>query len=270
MNISNYSTRVSNTIFSQRQENLSGHFNFSYKLINICAIVIPKRISPNNIISIEITGERSRFDIRRIMYFPIDIIKLFEIKETNDHILIIIDNTYNNLIPSFLYDFFYVYVHATEEFGYQLMASSFDLKSDISYSKNIKLISNTIKNLKNKCDDKNILGIYIITQELIKVLKINGYGMKLQYDEITICYYNNLKQVRPSWTRKQELMLIFSLNKILPIEIINIIKEYITKDKHTEYVYYFPFEREIQLYSIELNCDPKRMYYVYNTEIMNN
>lgn len=269
MNISCYSTRVSNTLFSNRQENLVGHFSFSYKLVNICAIVIPKRISPNNIISIEITGE-SHYNIQRIMYFPIDIIKLFAVKETNDHILIIIDNTYNNLLPSFLYDFFYVYVHAIEDFGYQLMATSIDLKSDISYSKNIKLISNTIKNLKDKCDDKNILGIYIITHELIKELDIIGYGMQLQYNELTICYYNNLKQVRPSWTRKHELMSIFSLNKILPIEIINIIKEYITKDKYTEYVYYFPFETEIQLYSIELNCYPKRMYYVYNTEIIHN
>lgn len=87
---------------------------------------------------------------------------------------------------------------------------------------------------------------------------------------MTICYFNNLKQIRYSWTKKHELMLIFSLNKILPVEIINIIKDYLTKDKYTEYVYYFPFETEIQSCDIKLNCNIQRMYYVYNTEIKHN
>ena len=88
MNISCYSTRVSETMFSGREDNFVNHFG--YKLINICAIVIPKRTSPNNIISIEITGQ-SYSRMQRLMYLPIDIIKLFAVKETNDHILIIID-----------------------------------------------------------------------------------------------------------------------------------------------------------------------------------
>lgn len=243
---------------------LSGH-----KFIKISAIGIPKQISPHDIISLEVIGIKEH-DEQTLMYFPIDIIRLFIIKETTDQIVIIIDTKYGNCISTYEYDVLFININAVKYFEYQLLTTYFDTTNEISsYYQTIQLISydKPIYNLKNG----NILGIYIISDEPIKNLKIITCNTQIQYNDLTVWCYNNLKQVRTSWTKKHDLTLIFCLNKILPIEMINIIKKYIDKNICMEYVYYFPFETyaENNTCDIKLNLSAKRTYYVLLQQLKN-
>ncbi len=98
----------------------------------------------------------------------------------------------------------------------------------------------------NNCETKINLscvfsGLYIKTNSLITKysLQLNGL-IHTEISEELIKYYGNLISKRYVWTKKHSLMLEYSLNKLLPKELIHVIEDYATNEIKYEYLYYFP------------------------------
>lgn len=240
--------------------------NKNYNYVEICAFIIPKQISLEDMYKIEVYAGKGeyRYDtINTILYFPLDAVRLFNIRETEDEIVLINDNDINHLISKFLFDYVGVIIHTYKtDFKYNMYINYLQINELLCY-KYPKIIS-PIFNIENtKYIKSKIEGFYIVTSEKIKKMKVFGRGYSVNYTEFIISYNGNLKKVIHSWTKKRELNMLFSLNKILPNEIINIIKNYVLQNQYTEYLYYFSLTNSnIISPEIYVNCPIKRFYCV--------
>lgn len=84
-------------------------------------------------------------------------------------------------------------------------------------------------------------GMYIKTYSPITKYTLQLQGLthtKLSKDLIE--YYKNLISTPYVWSKKHSLTLEYSLNKLLPKDIINVIEGYVMSEIKSEYLYYFP------------------------------
>ena len=257
------------------QSNISHSFIRSYDAVKIQGLIIPTKNNLNNITSIEINiGGNTIFSI------PFDIIKANNtmIIEDDYYITIpdeIFGNYYGDFVikNKFLIPLICLRYHDVEfiliarddnqfyNFNYQIMIHQIYYQSDIrknmvqkNKSENIiyQYQSFPIVGNSNTIDPRLLMtGIYI--KSLSSIIKYELLLNNILYRSIEknmILYNRYLQSKRSLWTKKHSLTLEFSLNTILPLEIIYMIEEYV-KDKY-EYLYYFPIA---DYNHITINCD---------------
>lgn len=123
----------------------------NYNYVEICAFIIPKQISPEDMYKIEVyagKGEYRYNTINTILYFPLDAVRLFNIQETEDEIVLIINKDINHQISKLLYDYVGVIIHTYKtDFKYS-MYINYSQINELLYCKYPKIIS-PIFNIEN-------------------------------------------------------------------------------------------------------------------------
>lgn len=258
------------------QSNISHHFIRSYDAVKIQGLIIPTKNNLNNITSIEINiGGNTIFSI------PFDIIKANNTMIIEDDYYITIPDEIfgikfdeNHMIKDkFLIPLICLQYHDVEiiliarddnqfyNFNYQIMIHQIYYQSDIRKNilqknksediiyqyQSFPIVSNS-----NTINPHLLMsGIYI--KSLYSIIKYELLLNNIPYRSIEknmILYNRYLQSKRSLWTKKHSLTLEYSLNTILPLEIIYMIEEYV-KDRY-EYLYYFPIA---DYNDTTINCD---------------
>lgn len=185
--------------------------------------------------------------------------KLSKIRQINNEIYIPIDK---NLLGEFdiyliLLDFHRVEINLISEstFYYKLITNNItfpiDKRKDIknSNANQYKINQFQIFNIQN---ESNLIypelisdGIFIEINSLIINFELILDGcLHTRLNNNLIEFYGNIVHKKNLWTRKCSLTLEFILNKILPLELIHHIENFVNYDDYdnTEYLYYFPFD----------------------------
>jgi len=244
--------------------------------IHIQSLIIPISVNVNEIVSLQIQNNGNI-----IWNIPFDIIMMKKMKTINNNFYITnLDDLFGNLFDSrFLIDnkniLFLIMLFSS--FTFQLITKdkyyNFDYKilfNEIFYQSNIRqllasnlLINNiytynTIPIHKNIINIRNglINGFYIKINDPIINFKLSlNNQIMVEYKEDLIDCLSMLQHKKVNWTEKQSLALRYSLNKILPLELIFMIEDYV--DKTNNFIYYFPLSA---FDTININNGDKKDY----------
>ena len=230
--------------------------------VNIDTIIIPNSATLNNISMLEISS-----DYKTIWKVPFDLLMMLSrvsVRDDDTYIqinrnMLFMNGVENNDIPmrAMSYDKMRVTLVAGSTFEYRIMLLykhyPNDMRTKITYDRHFmpinQYISNQLKGLRTNLryfTGQEIVmspGLFVeVNSELLGLnIELDGNDL-LNYDKYMIETYGTVIHRDIGWSRRHSMALNYSLNSVLPNEIIDIIENNCRKNSKEKYVYWVPFK----------------------------